>query len=227
MRVFNTFETDAAHAIAPDRNDALIAHQIVVPAMNPPNPPRILGLNDIPIPAVPAANPAAIAPNRIVVMSGLSHSSQKKRRTLEQLGGGGGGGQAVQPRNPEQIFHSFTEMQRIQNLSAVNANLLSILTGSRDMPDSDDRTNLLSICLQGLRANAAAMSTPQNPQPLSHDGLTCPICQESCTFVPDRHCYLNTFFTKCGHAFHCDCLNSWKTSGAATAAQCPDCRALL
>jgi hypothetical protein len=176
---------------------------------------------------VAAAHPAAIAPNRVVVMSGLSHSSQKKRRTLEQLGGGGGGN-SVQPRNPEEIFYSFTEMQRIQNLSAVNANLLSILASSRDMPESDDKTGLQRLCFQGLCSNATAMSTPQQIRnPVLNDGLVCSICMEKCTFMSERGVYLDTVFTKCGHAFHVDCLNSWKTSGVANAANCPDCRASL
>ncbi len=218
--------TDAAAAAAPDRNDAVIARPIQVPAP--------VGANQIPavqvqIPLVPAANPAAIAPNRVVVMSGLSHSSQRKRRTLDELGGGGGcTAAAVQERNPEAIFATFSEMQRIQNLTAANANIMSILSGVANIPDSDDKTSLQTVCIQSLRANTAAMSSPQqrirDPLPSLPVPIQCTICHEILKVNEQRQVYVDCVFTPCGHGFHINCLESWKTSRSVGSTQCPVCR---
>jgi hypothetical protein len=240
------FFTYAAVAAAPERRDHVIGRVIAVPNPNAiavPNPNAILPnpLQAVQIPAVPAANPAAIAPNRIAVFSGVSHSSQRKRRTLEELSGGGGGGgggggaaAAVQERNPEAIFATFSEMQRIQNLTAANANIMSILSGVANIPDSDDKQILQTTCIQSLRANTQAMSSPlQNirahpPLPFAGGGgLECTICRDPLRMNEQRQGYVNSVFTQCGHGFHIDCLERWKTSASASSTLCPLCRERL
>ncbi len=188
-------------------------------------------LQAVQIPVVAAQNPAAISGNRNVVMGQLSHSNHKKRKTLEEFAGGGGG--AVEARNPDAIFSTFSEMQKIQNMSAGNTNFMAVLAGLAHIPDGESKTALQQLCIDGLKVNIAAMSKPNplqpHPPPPNNSvvPLACSICRVDLIFDSGRRVYSDAEFTTCGHPFHPSCLRSWKASPAPGSNSCPDCRTVF
>jgi hypothetical protein len=206
----------AASQDNPARNDSILARAVEVPA----NPLRI-------VPA-PAAFPAAINPNDIQILSGVSHSSSRKKRTVENATVP----PTVAPRNPHDVLDLFIAAQERERIHSDTAALTSSLVALSGLPDSDNKRRFQDLAYQALTATIQKLSPcvppPVPPPPVVIAELICSICRDPIEFLAARNTYIRATFTSCGHGFHSSCFQMHRDNGDyGSYDKCPDCRALL
>jgi hypothetical protein len=182
--------------------------------------------NPLPVAIAPAQFPAAIQPSQIQILSGVSHSSSRTKRTLESAALP----QSVAPRNPADVLEIFLSTQQSESLRADTAAITSSLASLKDMPDCEQKTQIMNYAYAALTANiqklssSAITASPATPIPQS-DGLVCAICRDSIEYLPARNTYIDASFTRCGHPFHIVCLLSHRRIGGPLLKdKCPVCR---
>jgi hypothetical protein len=197
----------------PARHDALLGNIANVPA------------NPLPVAIAAAQFPAAIQPSQIQILSGVSHSSSRKKRTLELAGLP----PSVAPRNPADVLEIFLSTQESESLRANTAAITSSLASLKDMPDCEQKRQIMNFAYAGLAANIQRLSSsasnvsPAPPVP-QNNALVCAICREDIVHLPARSTYVDATFTRCGHAFHNACLSSHRRIGGVQKDNCPVCR---
>jgi hypothetical protein len=212
----------AASQDNPSRNDSILGRVVNVPG----NPLRI--------PPAAAAFPAAINPNDIQILSGVSHSSSRKKRTVENATAAP---PTVAPRNPHDVLDLFIATQERERIHSDTATLTSSLVALSGLPDSDNKRIFQDFAFQALTANIQKLNSclpplvpppPPVPPPPVVPELMCSICRDTIQFLAARNTYIQATFTSCGHGFHSNCLQMHRDNGEyGSYDKCPDCRALL
>lgn len=211
------FAAAASHE-NPARNDSILAHAVIVPA------------NPLPIAPAPAQFPAAINPNHIQILSGVSHSSSRKKRTVENATAP----PTVAPRNPHDVLEIFLATQEREHIHSNTTTLTSSLLALSGLPDSDNKRRFEDHVFQALSANIQKLSScvpPPVPPSVSFEPLACSICLSNFDINMVRGTYANCIFTPCEHAFHPACLAEHRRTQRNRAAPrpvlCPNCNAQL
>ncbi len=196
----------------------------------------------IPVAIAPAQYPAAIQPSQIQILSGVSHSASRKKRTLASAAPHQSMAvqSSVTPRNPTDILEIFLTTQESESLRANTAAITSSLASLKDMPDCDQKRQIMNFAYAGLAANlqrlssSSATASPDSLHEVVPQGsqsfrlLNCPICQDIIQFIPGRNVYVDATFTRCGHGFHIVCLQTHRQIGIPSMKnRCPYCRELL
>jgi hypothetical protein len=141
---------------------------------------------------------------------------------------------SVAPRNPADVLEIFLAKSEDESLRANTAAIASSLVSMKEMPDCDQKTEIMNYAYAGLAANIKKLScsaftaSPAPPLPPPREELVCSICMENIEYIPARTTYVDATFTRCGHGFHILCLLSHRQIGAqGFQDKCPVCRQRL